>query len=541
MASKRKNKISEVKNNDKSLYITNEGTYLLKKYFDENELDTIKKELNILPKITSDFQIEKNEPFDIFLETTEKIFIPKYYALKKFMDIKNTVLPKNPLSLKFKGELRDYQKDIVNIVLPKIKDDGGGLLSVPTGRGKTVLGLYLATELKCRTLIVVHKEFLMNQWIERIKQYTDCTIGKIQQNKVDIEKDFVVGMLQSISMKDYNNDIFSKFDFVIYDECHHLSSRVFSQALLKINTPYTLGLSATPNRADKTEKVFHWFLGDMMYKEEATLKHKVKVEIHNYTVKDKKFRDVIGKNGKCIQPILVTNLSEIDKRNDYIYKLIYDLKEKDPSRKLLILSGRKDQLNKLNEMLKPVFDGDIGFYIGGMKEKDLKISESKDLILATYEMVSEGLDIQALDTMIMCTPKAGINQTVGRILRKKPEEYENQPLIVDIIDQIPTTLFMGFARKKLYTQRNYEIKFHDIKENNIVKVWDYDYSKEVKIEKIKEGFIDSDSEDDKDKAFKLLENNNDLNKCKLEKKIVTNKDLKKNIKKIKSNDGFIDD
>jgi superfamily II DNA or RNA helicase len=176
-----------------------------------------------------------------------------------------------------------------------------------------------------------------------------------------------------------------------------------------------------------------------------------------------------------------------------------------------------------------------------MKEKDLKISESKDLILATYEMVSEGLDIQALDTMIMCTPKAGINQTVGRILRKKPEEYENQPLIVDIIDQIPTTLFMGFARKKLYTQRNYEIKFHDIKENNIEKVWDYDYSKEVKIEKTKEGFIDSDSEDDKDKAFKLLENNNDLNKCKLEKKIVTNKDLKKNIKKIKSNDGFIDD
>ena len=64
-------------------------------------------------------------------------------------------------------------------------------------------------------------------------------------------------------------------------------------------------------------------------------------------------------------------------------------------------------------------------------------------------MVSEGLDIQALDTMIMCSPKAGINQTVGRILRKKPEEYENQPLIIDIVDQIPTTIFMGFARKKL--------------------------------------------------------------------------------------------
>ena len=483
-----------------SLYITTNGSYVLKKTI-KDQLEIIKKELNILPKITSDFAIEKNEPFDIFAETSDKLFIPKFYGLKKFTNIISSVKPCNPLDLKFKGELRDYQKDIVNIVLPKIKKDGGGLLSVPTGRGKTVLGIYLATILKGRTLIVVHKEFLMNQWIERIKQYTDCSIGKIQQNKIDIDKDFVVGMLQSIAMKDYEVDIFSKFDFVIYDECHHLSSRVFSQALLKINTPYTLGLSATPNRSDKTEKVFYWFLGDMMYKEEVALKHKVKVEMHNYSVKDRKFRDIIGKNGKSIQPIVITNLTEIDKRNSYIYDLIYNLKEKDPSRKVLILSGRKVQLEKLNEMLKGVFEGDIGFYVGGMKEKDLKISESKDLILATFEMVSEGLDIQALDTMIMCTPKASIVQTVGRILRKKPEDYENQPLIIDIVDQIPTTIFMSMPRRKVYTSRNYEINFFDIKENTVEKSWVYDYAKEEsrknELSKGSMGFIDSDDEGDK--------------------------------------------
>ena len=479
---------------DKSFYITNSGSYILKKSFNENELNIIKKELNILPRITNDFQIEKNEPFDIYAETTDKLFIPRFYGKNKFTEIQNSIKPSNLLEIKFNGELRDYQKNIVDIVLPKIKNDGGGLLSVPTGRGKTVIGLFLATQIKCRTLIVVHKEFLMNQWIERIKQYTNCTIGKIQQNKIDIDKDIVVGMLQSISMKDYDVDIFSKFDLVIYDECHHLSSRVFSQALLKINTPYTLGLSATPNRADKTEKVFHWFLGDMMYKEEATLKHKVKVEIYNYSLKNKGFRDIIGKNGKPIQPIIVTNLSEIDKRNAYIYDLIYNIKEKDPSRKMLILSGRKDQLNKLNELLKDVFEGEIGFYIGGMKEKDLKISESKDLILATYEMVSEGLDIQALDTMVMCTPKAGVNQTIGRILRKKPEDYENQPLIIDIVDQIPTTIFMGMARKKIYTSREYEITYFDIKENNTEKTWEHDYTKFTKFVKGNDGFIDSDDD-----------------------------------------------
>jgi hypothetical protein len=316
MATKVKNKVSGnkpsdktvTKKNDRSLYITNDGTYIMKNSFEIDELDILKKELNILPKVTNDFAIEKNEPFDIFLEGTDKLYIPKFYGLKKFDNIKNTVTPNNPLNFTFNGDLRDYQKEIVNIVLPKIKKDGGGLLSVPTGRGKTVLGLYLATQLKCRTLIIVHKEFLMNQWNERIRQYTNCTIGKIQQNKVDIDKDIVIGMLQSISMKDYDVDIFSKFDFVIFDECHHLSSRVFSQALLKLNTPYTLGLSATPNRSDKTEKVFYWFLGEMMYKEETPLAHKVKVEVHNYTIKDRKFRDAIGKNGKSIQPIVISKL-----------------------------------------------------------------------------------------------------------------------------------------------------------------------------------------------------------------------------------------
>ncbi len=525
-----KAKITKVK--DKSMYVTNNGTYILKNNFDNLEIDNIKKELNILPRVTNDFQIEKNEPFDIFAETTDKIYLPRHYGIKKFSNIVNTVKADNPLDLKFKGELRDYQKDIVNIVLPIIKKNGGGLLSVPTGRGKTVLGLYLATQLKCRTLIVVHKEFLMNQWIERIKQYTDCSIGKIQQNIVDINKHFVVGMLQSIAMREYDVDIFSKFDFVIYDECHHLSSRVFSQALLKINTPYTLGLSATPNRADKTEKVFHWFLGDMMYKEEATLKHKVKVEIHNYNIKHKNFREIRGKNGKPIQPIMITNLTEIDKRNGYIYDLIYKLKEKDPSRKILVLSGRKDQLEKLDNMLNENFKDDKGFYVGGMKEKDLKVSETKDILLATYEMVSEGLDIQALDTMIMATPKGNINQTVGRILRKKPEDYENQPLIIDIVDQIPSLIFMGMARKKLYTSRNYEISFFEVKENLVEKTWDHDYSKETKIVKGNDGFIDSDDEekqinkaenDKKEDAFKLLD-----------------KELNKKTTRTKKTNGFID-
>ena len=275
-----------------SIYITNNGTFILKKDFKESEIETIKNELHIIPKSTNDYGEPVDQTFDTFAETTDKLYIPKFYALKKFdaKKIKDNVSACNPSDIVFKGELRDYQENIVKDVIPKFKKNGGGIISIPTGRGKTVIALNIATKLKAKTLIVVHKTFLSNQWKERILQYTNCTdIGIIQGPKTETKQQFVIGMLQSISMKDYEIDIFKNFDLIIYDECHHLGAKVFSQALLKINSKYTLGLSATVARTDKTEKVFYNFLGDMLYNEVTELKHKVKIEVHNYSVQRNKY------------------------------------------------------------------------------------------------------------------------------------------------------------------------------------------------------------------------------------------------------------
>ena len=97
----------------------------------------------------------------------------------------------------------------------------GGIISVGCGFGKTVLALYLATRLKKKTLVIVHKTFLLNQWKERIIEYIPTArIGQIQAGVVDVEnKDIVIGMLQSISMKDYPDNTFSDFGFTIIDEC----------------------------------------------------------------------------------------------------------------------------------------------------------------------------------------------------------------------------------------------------------------------------------------------------------------------------------
>ena len=100
----------------------------------------------------------------------------------------------------------------------------------------------------------------MTQWYDRITEFIpNAKIGKIQQNTIDIEnKDIVLAMVQSLSMKEYNSNIFENFGLVIFDECHHLGAEVFSKAMPKVASKYMLGLSATPNRKDGLKRVFEW-------------------------------------------------------------------------------------------------------------------------------------------------------------------------------------------------------------------------------------------------------------------------------------------
>jgi superfamily II DNA or RNA helicase len=109
---------------------------------------------------------------------------------------------------------------------------GGGLLELPCAWGKTSGSLYILSQIKKKTIVIVHKEFLMNQWIERIQQFLPkARVGKIQGPIIDIDdKDIVIGMLQSLSMKEYPTSTFESFGLTIIDEVHHISSEVFSNS-----------------------------------------------------------------------------------------------------------------------------------------------------------------------------------------------------------------------------------------------------------------------------------------------------------------------
>ena len=334
--------------------LCNRGYVIQKNKYSEEIINNIKKDLNVKPFIRGARSI-KAEKFDVYLENETKLCLPKFYALDKLG--KPNKIDENigeDITIKFEGTLRDYQEKIINVILPKIKNTGGGILSIPPGKGKTVLGIYLSYLLKKKTLVIVHKTFLVNQWRNRIQQYVPTAkVGIIQGEKIDIEdKDIVIGMLQSISMKDYELDVFNSFGFIILDEVHHLGAKVFSRALQKASAQYMLGLSATPNREDKLEKVIKWYIGDILYHELPQINQEIKIRIYKYDTDHKDYIVVHNKYTKEAQtPTMITNIVKIPDRNNHIIKLINNIKEDENNRKILLLSGRLDHLDNLKNII----------------------------------------------------------------------------------------------------------------------------------------------------------------------------------------------
>lgn len=338
------------------------------------------------------------------------------------------------------------------------------LLNDFTVTHNTVCALYIAVHFKVKTLVIVHKSFLLNQWIQRAKEFTNANIGIIQQNKIDIDgKDIVIGMLQSIAKDKYESDIFRDFGLVIFDEAHHAPSNYFSRALPIISCKKTLALSATPYRTDKLEKVLFWYFGDILYKAPIEKLNNVLVKFIKYNINHPHFKEYKMSFGTDInRPKTINKLVNIDMRNQFIINTIKDILEED-KRKLLILSDRVEHLNQLKYLLE---DYDCSLYIGGLKQKILDLAEKAQIIFATYSMASEALDIPDLNTLIMVTPRKEIEQAIGRITRRK--DHPVQPMVIDIIDQLPIFVRQSYHRKKFYYKKGFIIKIIEVEENHII-------------------------------------------------------------------------
>ena len=443
--------------------LNKKGYALKKKELTKEQIKKIRKDLTVKPFIHQDYGIPQ-PPFPIYLESVKKLYLPRNYGLINYGEPNiNKISNGETIKVKFTRKLRTVQLPIVDAYMASTKKTiGGGIICVPCGYGKTVIALNALAQLKKKTLIIVHKGFLMNQWIERINFFlNDVRIGKIQGKTIDvINKDIVLGMLQSISMKDYPEGTFDDFGMVIFDECHHLSAEVFSKALSKVAPKYLLGLSATPKRKDGLSKVFKWFLGDAVFSIKKRDIEDVDVRCINFNadkyVDSKDYNQVIHNyRGKINMAQMINNICSYVPRTKYIIKLLKPLIKK--GRKILILSDRREHLKVIKSYLDKKNYCNSGYYLGGMKQSELKKSEGKQVLLATYSMASEGFDVPTLNTLVLASPKSDVVQSVGRILRLLPEDRTFKPIILDIIDSFSVFQRQAIKRKKYYKSCSYNI------------------------------------------------------------------------------------
>jgi len=327
----------------------------------------------------------------------------------------------------------------------------------------TVLGLYAIHSLKKKSMIIVHKDFLLSQWKERIEQFLpSARVGLIKAKTLDVvDKDIIIASLQSLSMKDYDPSIFSDIGFVIIDEVHRTGTEVFSSALHKINFKYALGLSATVQRKDGMTKVFKWFIGDVIYNKKRTADNVIAAVCQYYNKDTDYCKEEMIFNGKLNLSKMINNVCDYLPRSEFIVRLIVKaIRESKMTRKVLVLSDRKAHLATIKALLDKISNETItsGFYIGGMKPLALKESESKQVILATFSFASEGFDAKNLDTLVLASPKTDIEQSVGRILREKESDRKNIPVIFDVMDMFSVFERQGEKRKKYYKKLKYVIK-----------------------------------------------------------------------------------
>ena len=417
--------------------------------------------LTMKPAIAPEFAAGV-EPFPIYYESPSRWYVPRFWGIENCGepdgDARHPGLPLRA-ELAFNKTLRPEQLPIVNAFR-----DGGwnGLICVPCGYGKTFMAIWLACQMRRRFLVVVHQEFLMEQWRAELEgSVPGIRIGRLQGPRAQLgpEYDCCICMLQTVASRDWPADTFRDFGFAIFDECHHLGAEHFSRALMSIQVRNMLGLSATPDRMDGLDNVFLWYLGPVRYQIRVRdPDESVVVRVLRFTSADSEYADTpTDCRGEISRPRLCNQLAAYAPRTraicDELQKALAE------GRKLLVLSDRRGHLEAFEAEFRERGFTSIGYYVGGMKAAARDEAATRQIVLGTFTLAAEGMNVRDLNTVALVTPKSRIEQAVGRIFRLKKEERTFQPLIYDIIDEPHDVCVRQYRkRRQFYRQCAYRIQ-----------------------------------------------------------------------------------
>lgn len=338
--------------------------------------------------------------------------------------------------------LYPYQENAVESLI----NANGGILKSKAGSGKTRMGIATICRMGLKTLWLTHTNELLNQSYNSASEFIDeKLLGKITNGKMQIADGITFATVQTLSKADLNA-LRYEWDMVVVDECHRCSGTVskatmFSKVLNNLAARYKYGLSATLHRADKLIKCTYALVGGVAHTVPDNVVKTMRVEIQKKETGVQISRKCLDTDGTLVYAKLINYLAEHKRRNDIIAMDIEDLADKGHS--IILLSDRVEHLNTIYDNIMSKYQDDTVILHGKIKkadrEKALKEMRNKEkhILLATYQLAKEGLDVPCLDRLLLATPVkdyAIVVQSVGRIARVC--EGKGTPVVYDYVDDI---------------------------------------------------------------------------------------------------------
>ena len=431
--------------------------------FLKSNLNFINSEYIIKQKIgRSVYGIQKF--FNLIKESKETIKVPRGF-LNQLIDFcnENKIIYKifdernklDNLVFNSKIQLSNIQEQVIDICEKKQE----GVIVAPPGFGKTIIGIELIVR-KCQpALILVHRKQIYDQWVERIQDFLGFSkkdIGQISANKKKVSKFVTVAMIQSLMRFPDLKALSESIGTILIDECHHIPAKSFRKVVVNFNPYYIFGLTATPKRKYNDEKLIFLYIGDIICNTEdidrgvtGLFEENIQLNIRDtniYFPYDNKTDDF-----QILSKVLIFDSD----RNRLIAEDIK--KELELSKKILVLTERKEHVEVLNIYLKSkceviTITGNDSKSLRRIKMKQIE-SDNFQVLITTGQLLGEGLDIENLSSIFLVYPFAfegKLIQYIGRILRSK-----GRKAIYDYRDKnIEFLLKLYKKREKYYCRVN---------------------------------------------------------------------------------------
>ena len=368
-----------------------------------------------------------------------------------------------PLNLRFAGQLTDLQSEAFRAALAH--DDG--VIVAPPGSGKTVLGAAILAARGRNTLVLVHRQPLLDQWIARLAAFLELdpkAIGQIRGGKRAPNGRLDVAMLQSLVHDGRVDDLVATYGHVIVDECHHVPAVTFERVLSEVKAQFVLGLTATAKRRDGHHPILHMQLGPARFGVDTRRRAARAPFVQRAVLRHTAFVGGELESDAGIQELYAALVRDEARNRLILDDVIAALAE---GRAPILLTERTDHLEYFAERLAG-FTPHLVVLRGGMSARRRRqardtlaaIPEDQErLVLATGRYIGEGFDDARLDTLFLALPiswRGTLVQYAGRLQRHHAGKTEVR--LVDYVDgQVPMLRRMFEKRLGGYKALGYEV------------------------------------------------------------------------------------